>query len=120
MQAESILSYLDGKARDGFTGGIRMGFEDGRPHSFAETDNPDTTIAETKAEFDIGDKLKTACTPKYYGTLFLVYDHGRITHFCSNKTMNGKVLEEMLQSHSPQPPRQRRVAVVVKRGRCHD
>ncbi|MDR0474541.1 MAG: hypothetical protein LBH43_12815 [Treponema sp.] len=115
---KGVLSYLDDKATAGYTGGIKMGFEDGRPTGFAETDNPDTTIKKVKADFDIEERVKKACNPKYYGTIFLVYENGLITHCCSNKTMNGKVLDEMLQGYSQYTaaPPKKRVAVVVKRG----
>jgi len=107
-----ILSYLDGKAREGFTGGVRMGFEDGRPQSFAETKNPDKEIPETIPGFNIKKELETACTDKYYGTLFLVYESGQIIRFSTMRTYQGKVLDEMLGSMMQ--PKQR-LAVTVRR-----
>jgi hypothetical protein len=95
---KSILSYLDGKAREGFTGGIKMGFEDGRPASFAESTNPDFKVPEVQREFSLEDRVKKACSRKFYGTLFLVYREGNITNFYDNRTWQGQVLEDMLNS----------------------
>jgi hypothetical protein len=94
---KSILSYLDGKAREGFTGGIKMGFENGRPVSFAESTNPDFKVPEVQREFSMEDSVKRACSGKFYGTLFLVYREGNITHFYYNRTWQGQVLEDMLK-----------------------
>jgi hypothetical protein len=93
---KSILSYLDGKAREGFTGGIKMGFENGKPASFAESTNPDFKMPEVQKEFSIEDSVKKACGGRFYGTLFLVYSKGCITHFYYNRTWQGQILEDML------------------------
>jgi len=113
---KSILSYLAGKTREGFTGGIKMGFEDGKPKGFAETDNPDTTIARIKPDFKINERISMACTPGFFGTLFLVYENGEITHSCYNKTFNGQVLDKMLSPNSAPAPGKKRIGVVIKRG----
>ena len=100
---KNILSYLDGKEKACFSGGIRMGFEDGRPHSFAETKNPDREIPEAGPNFNIAEEIKTACSAQFYGTLFLVYENGRITRFNPVRTFQGKALEEMLQTRRQFP-----------------
>jgi hypothetical protein len=97
---KSILLYLDGKAREGFTGGIKMGFEKGRPASFAESTNPDFKVSEVQREFSLEDNIKEACGRSFYGTLFFVYREGSITHFYKNRTWQGQVLEDMLCSIS--------------------
>jgi hypothetical protein len=112
---KNILSYLHNKERELYTGGIRMGFEDGRPISFAETTHPDKEIPEVDPSFNIEGKIRMACTGKFYGTLFMVYTKGYISHFYSNRTWQGRVLEEMLQGNPIllNPPK--RVAIAVRR-----
>jgi hypothetical protein len=97
---KSILSYLDVKAREWFTGGIKMGFENGMPVSFAESTNPNFNVPEVQNEFSLEDSIKKVCSKKFYGTLFLVYREGCITNFYENRTWQGQVLEDMLHVFS--------------------
>ncbi|GHU75316.1 hypothetical protein FACS189461_1340 [Spirochaetia bacterium] len=113
--ANSILLYLDSKAKDGFSGGIKMGFEDGRPASFVESMHPDMDVPEVKKDFDLAGNIRQACTGKFYGTLFLVYQAGKITHFYRNRTWQGRVLEGMLEGLAGNPKGKQRVTIVVKR-----
>jgi hypothetical protein len=94
---KSILIYLHNKEREYYTGGIRMGFEDGRPVSFVETTCPDKKIIQVDPLFNIDGKIRMACTGKFYGTLFVIYANGKITHFYYNQTWQGRLLEEMLE-----------------------
>jgi hypothetical protein len=115
---KSILSYLDGKAREGFTGGIKMGFENGRPASFAESTNPDFKVPEVQREFSLEDNIRKACGGKFYGTLFFVFREGCITHFYYNRTWQGQVLEDMLRIISGLPGKAKpktRFTVVVRK-----
>jgi len=103
MQEETIrkvMSYLHDKTREGFSGGVKMGFEYGSPKSIAETLNPDATLPLPDG-FNIEEEIKTAFNGDFFGTLFFVYENGKITHFNRIKTMQGKVLEKMFESHPP-------------------
>jgi hypothetical protein len=114
---ESILSYLNRKADEHYTGGVRMGFEDGRPASFVESTNPDHTAPKVPGNFNERDVIKKACRNKYFGTLFFIYEAGKITHFSYIQSWQGRVLEEMLygapSSLPARPPK--RLAVTIKR-----
>jgi hypothetical protein len=98
---ESILSYLNRKTAEHYTGGIRMGFEDGRPASFVESTNPDHSAPVVERDFDVKEIIKKACKGKYFGTLFFIYESGNITNFSYLQSWQGRVLEEMLQMVPP-------------------
>ncbi|GHU09559.1 hypothetical protein FACS1894151_07560 [Spirochaetia bacterium] len=113
---KNIMLYLDSKARERFSGGVKMGFEDGRPASFAESTHPDLDIPEVQYDFNLAETLEKACRGKFYGTLFFVYREGEITHFYYNRTWQGRVLEGMLVDlDSPKPKPKTRLTVVVNR-----
>jgi hypothetical protein len=116
---KSIIKYLDGKAKEGFSGGVKMGFEDGRPASFVESTHPDLEVPKIPFDFNLVENIQKACKGKFYGTLFLVYDEGKITHFYYNRTWQGRVLEGMLLDISGNtPPKVKpkpRLSVVVHR-----
>ena len=97
-QLKNILLYIAYKERENFTGGIKMGFEEGRPHGFVETLNPDYTIPTIEQNFKLEDKIKKACSIDFYGTLLFILKSGKITHFTENRTYQGRILENMLNS----------------------
>jgi hypothetical protein len=92
----NILSYLSDKERERFSGGIKMGFEKGQPSSFAETYCPDKDIKATGEDFDLKAFIRKACEDGFYGTLFVVYEDGVLTHYNRVRTIQGKVLEKVL------------------------
>lgn len=96
-----------------------MGFEDGEPSSIAESTNPDTEAPKVQDSFSLEEKIKTACGQNFYGTLFFVYDKGRLTHFYFNRTWQGRSLENMLKGETAQQnagiPKRARIMVAVGR-----
>ena len=108
-----ILTYLFSKESERFTGGIKMGFENGKPSSFSETFCPDKEIIAVNNEFDLETFIKKACEPGFYGTLFVVYENGILTHYNRVRTIQGSVLERVLGSRDiPMRPKK----CVVKMG----
>jgi hypothetical protein len=116
MQDETIrniLSYLSSKELEGFTGGVKMGFENGKPQSFSETFCPDKEIIAVDALFDLESFIRDACKPGFHGTLYIVYKSGILTHYNRVRTMQGQVLERVLGSRDiPMRPKK----CVVKMG----
>lgn len=117
-QYRDIVSYLDGKRKTGFNGGVRIGFEKGKPGSIAETDNPDTSIPCIGSGFSIGDKIRMACGEGFHGTLFFVFREGEPTHFSYNRTVSGYELDMLLKYKNGCPAAvKRRISVTAKDGR---
>ena len=101
MQDETIrniLSYLSSKELEGFTGGVKMGFENGNPQSFSETFCPDKEIIAADALFNLESFIGDACKHGFFGTLYIVYKNGILTHYNRVRTMQGQVLERVLSS----------------------
>jgi hypothetical protein len=112
---KNILFYLDGKTREGYSGGIKMGFEDGRPASLAESTNPDRVVPEVEYDFNLPETIRKYCAGKFYGTLFFIYNKGKITHFYRNRTWQGRVLEELLGKAPLKTEQKPRFTVVVRK-----
>jgi len=112
MKERIILFYFNNKAKEKFSGGIKMGFENGCPNSCAENTNSDFNAPEIEADFDLEEKIKTACGLGFYGTLFFVYESSNIISFYQTRTWQGKDLEAML-IRQVSPPK--RFVVAVKR-----
>jgi hypothetical protein len=114
---EKILTYLDNKKRECFTGGVKIGFEHGRPSGISENLKPDPeTNLLIKNDFNIVEQINLACTGDFFGTLIFVYDCGEVTHFNRIKTIQGTVLSKMLDERTAIQPRQKsRVVVGVRK-----
>ncbi|GHV91197.1 hypothetical protein AGMMS50268_17000 [Spirochaetia bacterium] len=113
---QNIMLFLEDKAKKNFSGGVKMTFEDGRPVAFVETTHPDTEGLELTIDFDIAEKVKIACRRRFYGTLFLIYDNGKITHYYYNQVWQRHGLEEMLEGFDgPKSKPKTRLTVVVNR-----
>ena len=114
MQAKNILSYLFSKESERFTGGIKMGFENGKLSSISETFCPDKEIIAVNNEFDLETFIKNACEPRFYGTLFVVYEKGILTHYNRVRTIQGQVLEQVLIKFDIPRPKQSVVKMGVR------
>lgn len=115
MVIQRILSYLFGKQLEEFSGGIKMGFENGKPVSFSETFCPDKGVLEAKDNtgFDLETFIDEACKDKFFGTLYLVYSMGKLTHYNRVRTIQGQVLQSILGCHEESPkPFEKRVIKV--------
>jgi hypothetical protein len=100
-RVKQIMAYLEGKAAGKFTGGVKMGFENGHAVSFSESSNADfRTTPELAEDFILEDQLWKALARGYYGTLYFVFRKGEVTNFYYNRTWQGRALEEFL---SPAP-----------------
>jgi hypothetical protein len=98
--AESILDLYDGKRREGFTGGIKIGFEQGRPVNCSEYSNPEQDPPPVPKGFNPEDRIKKACTDGYYGSLLFIFKDGEITHFSYVRTWAGKGIEELFSGQA--------------------
>ena len=92
----NILAYLFSKESERFTGGIKMGFENGKPSSFSETFCPDKEIITVNNEFNLEAFIKKACEPGFHGTLFVVFENGILTQYNRVRTIQGPVLDRVL------------------------
>ena len=118
-----IIAYLLNKQMAEFTGGVKMGFEAGRPNGFTENLAPDESIPQVETYFNTDEKIKLACNPEFYGTLFFIFKNGLITHFNLIRTYQGRLLEKMLQIPSNpimQHPKKRVILTAGIRTKTHD
>jgi hypothetical protein len=93
---KSIKLYLDEKRYERFTGGIKMGFEDGTPQTFWISTNPEFKSPGIDDHFDLEAKLMMAVSGGFSGTLFFILREGKITDFYCNQTIQGRRLIEFL------------------------
>jgi hypothetical protein len=92
----SIKAYFDEKRQARFTGGIKMGFEDGVPQTFWISTRPEFFNSGLEDKFDLEAKLTTAVSNGFSGTLFFVLKEGIITDFYCNETLQGRRLMDFL------------------------
>jgi hypothetical protein len=94
--AESILGLFNQKHQEGFSGGIKIGFEQGRPVNCSEYSNPEQDPPPIPADFNLSDRIDKACATDYYGSLLFVFNKGEITHFSYVRTWGGRGIDDLL------------------------
>jgi len=113
LHKEAIISYLNDKTQEGFTGGVKIGFEYGRPSSVAENFHVEVLIPLPDG-FDIKKQVTEALNGDFFGTLFFVFKDGQITHFNRIRTFQGKVLDKVILGYADAAPPVRK-AVGIRR-----
>ena len=98
--ADSILCLFDKKQREKFTGGIKLGFEQGRPVNCSEYSDPKETPPAVTGDFSLSDRLKKACSSGYYGSHLYIFKDGIITHASSVQTWMGQGIQSLLEEAS--------------------
>lgn len=98
---KSIKLYFEEKRRMRFTGGIKMGFEDGTPQTFWTSTSPEFKAPGLEANFNLDAKLIMASSKGFSGALFFILKEGEITDFYCNETLQGHKLMEFLNRKTP-------------------
>jgi hypothetical protein len=102
--ADSIIRLFDKKRHDHFTGGIKLGFEQGRPVNCSEYSNPEQSPPPVPEGFNIQEHITRACANGYYGSLLFILDDGKVTHFSYVRTWAGKGIDDLLVAQSANVP----------------
>jgi hypothetical protein len=94
---EQIKAFFESYRKNEFTGGIKIAFVEGVPHtiwisSFPEFKSP----PELEPGFDLDEKLLMAIGAEFSGSLFFILEKGLITGFYYNQTLQGKGLDIFL------------------------
>lgn len=94
--ADSILDLFEKKRQENFTGGIKLGFEQGRPVSCSEYSNPEQEPPPVPEGFNLETSISKACKNSYYGSLLFILKEGAITHYSYVQTWAGRGIEGLL------------------------
>ena len=86
--------------QEGFTGGIKLGFEYGRPVNCSEYSSPEFSPPPVPSDFNPQEVLKKAFLSDYYGSLYFVFEAGAITHFSYIQTWAGQSIKTLLEKSS--------------------
>jgi hypothetical protein len=114
-----IKNFLEEYRHKAFTGGIKMGFEEGKPMTFWISSVPDFKNKPIEEGFDLEKMIKMAADGSFTGSLFFLLEDGEIKHFYYNETIQGRKLLEKLNGYragaSPAPGKRVVVALRSKR-----
>jgi hypothetical protein len=91
-----LESFFVSYGREEFTGGIKIAFLEGRPHTLWISSIPEFKSPILEDGFNLRDKLSMAASAGFSGSLFFILDKGEITHFYYNQTLQGRGLENFL------------------------
>jgi hypothetical protein len=111
---EAIMNYLNDKMLEGFNGGVKIGFEYGRPSGIGETLKPDESVMLPNG-FNLEKEISEAFHGDFFGTLFFAYKNGEVTHFNRIKTIQGKVLDKILGDKAPNAASGKPVRIAVRK-----
>jgi hypothetical protein len=91
-----LRTLFESYKRDEFTGGIKIAFLEGIPHTLWISSVPDFKSPALESGFNLNEKLSMAANAGFSGSLFCSLDKGEITHFYFNQTLQGRSLENFL------------------------
>jgi hypothetical protein len=111
-----IKGFLEEYQNKAFTGGIKMGFEEGKPMTFWISSVPDFKNKPIEEGFDLEKMLKMAANGSFTGSLFFLLEGGEIKHFYYNETIQGRKLLEKLDGYRAMVSRtpEKRVVVALR------
>jgi hypothetical protein len=93
---EQIGGFFESYRTKEFTGGIKISFVEGVPHTIWISSFPEFKSPELEPGFDLNKKLAMAVGAEFSGSLFFILDKGEITRFYYNQTLQGKRLDIFL------------------------
>jgi hypothetical protein len=99
--ADFILGLFEKKRRENFTGGVKLGFEQGRLVNCSEYSNPEQSPPPVPEGYNLKEKIVKACNTSYYGSLLFILQEGKITHFSYVQTWAGRGVEGLLGAKMP-------------------
>jgi len=94
--ADSLLCLFDKKKQEKFTGGIKLGFDSGRPVNCSEYSDPKDLPPPVPEGFSIREQIKNACASDYYGSHTYIFNDGEITHASTVRTWAGQGIQSLL------------------------
>jgi hypothetical protein len=98
--ADSLICLLDRKRREKFTGGIKLGFDQGRPVNCSEYSDPKDLPPPISQGFSVREQIKKACASDYYGSHTYIFNNGEITHVSTVQTWAGRSIQVLLEEAS--------------------
>ncbi|WP_461246349.1 hypothetical protein [Treponema sp. R6D11] len=99
--ADSLLCLFDKKRNEKFTGGIKIGFDSGRPVNCSEYSDPKDLPPPVPKGFSVREQIKKACASDYYGSHTYILSDGEITHASTVRTWSGQGIHTLLDELSP-------------------
>jgi hypothetical protein len=94
-----IKAFLEDYQLKSFTGGIKMGFEEGKPMTFWISSVPDFKNKPVEEGFDLDKTLSMATVGTFTGSLFFLLEGGEIKHYYFNETLQGRKLLDKLDGY---------------------
>jgi len=94
--ADSVARLMDGYRQRKFTGGIKLGFEQGRLVNCSEYSDPKESPPPIPADFSLRERLKKACASDYYGSHLFILKEGEITHTSFIQTWASRGIQILL------------------------
>jgi hypothetical protein len=98
--ADSLICLFNKKQREKFTGGIKLGFEQGRLVNCTEYSDPERTPPPLPDGFSLHERLKMACTNGFYGSLLFIFKDGIITNTSTVQTWASQGIQSLLEESS--------------------
>jgi hypothetical protein len=93
---EYVISFLEVKKKEMFTGNIKISIEKGNLTYISESSIPEFSAMEVDGSFDLALNIKKACQKGYYGSLHIRFDNGKLTNYSYIQSWQGPVMDKML------------------------
>jgi hypothetical protein len=98
--ADSLICLFDKKRREKFTGGIKLGFEQGRLVNCVEYSDPERMPPLLPDDFSLRECFRMACSSGFYGSLLFFFKNGTIRNASSVRTWTGPGIQSLLEESS--------------------
>lgn len=98
MAGESIIEFLLKKQKTGFTGCVKLSFEDGGVVSINEANHLDIPMTKNFSQNAIVENIGMATQKTFNGSIVFLFKKGVVDSYSYTRTYKGKLLECVLNT----------------------
>ena len=96
MAGEKIIDFLRQKRRQGFTGCVKMAFEDGKLSFILEANHLDLPMTKIFSQKEVSELVAITAESGFCGQLVFFFNHGKIDFYSFVRNYRGEALEAIL------------------------
>ena len=96
MTREKIIDFLDKKRQQGFTGCVKMAFEDGKLSHIIEANHLDLPMTKIFSQKEVSELVAITAESGFCGQLVFFFNHGKIDFYSFVRNYRGEALEAIL------------------------
>ena len=96
MEGEKTIDFLNKKRRQGFSGCVKMAFEDGKLSHIMEANHLDLPMTKIFSQKEVFDLVAVTAERGFCGQLVFFFNHGKIDFYSFVRNYRGEALEAIL------------------------